>query len=65
MRLAEEVNACNPAHRMMALSMDGFHLTKAELRQFPDPAQAFARRGAPWTFDAVSYTHLCTGLQEY
>ncbi len=35
----------------VALSMDGFHLTKAALAQFADPAAAFARRGSPWTFD--------------
>jgi pantothenate kinase len=34
--------------------MDGFHFSKAALRQFPDPAEAFARRGAPWTFDAAA-----------
>jgi pantothenate kinase len=34
--------------------MDGFHFTKAALRQFPNPAEAFARRGAPWTFDALA-----------
>ena len=36
---------------MIALGMDGFHLTKAQLRQMPDPEEALARRGAPWTFD--------------
>jgi pantothenate kinase len=35
----------------VALSMDGFHLTKAALAQFADPAAALARRGSPWTFD--------------
>jgi pantothenate kinase len=40
-----------------ALSMDGFHLTKAQLRQMPDPKKAFARRGAHWTFDAVGFNH--------
>jgi pantothenate kinase len=35
----------------VVLGMDGFHLTRAQLRAFPDPAAALARRGAPWTFD--------------
>ena len=48
--LAHEVNARQPG-TMMALGMDGFHLTKAQLRQMPNPQAAFARRGAPWTFD--------------
>jgi pantothenate kinase len=50
-QLAEEVNARTAPHTLVALGMDGFHLTKAELRQFPNVAEAFARRGAPWTFD--------------
>lgn len=49
-RLEHEVNARQPG-AMMTLSMDGFHLSKAQLRQMPDPQAAFARRGAPWTFD--------------
>jgi pantothenate kinase len=36
------------------LGMDGFHLTRAELAQQPDPAAALARRGAPWTFDPLA-----------
>ena len=40
-----------PAALAVALSMDGFHLTKAVLAQFADPAAALARRGSPWTFD--------------
>ena len=50
--LATEVNARTAPNTMVALGMDGFHLTKAELRQLPNPAEAMARRGAPWTFDA-------------
>jgi pantothenate kinase len=37
--------------RFMALGMDGFHLTKAQLAKLHNPKEAFARRGAPWTFD--------------
>lgn len=51
-RLAAEVNAARGPGTMAALGMDGFHLTKAELQKMPDPDAAFARRGAPWTFDA-------------
>src|SRR5437868_1306631 len=49
-RLAEEVNARVGPGTMTALGMDGFHLSKAELSALPNPAEAFARRGAPWTF---------------
>jgi len=50
-RLADEVNARAGAVTMVALGMDGFHLTRAALAQFPDPAAALKRRGSPWTFD--------------
>ena len=50
-RLADEVNARTAPNISVALGMDGFHFTKAELNHFPNPVEAFARRGAPWTFD--------------
>jgi len=50
--LVAEVNAVARPNAVVALSMDGFHLSKAALRRMPDPEAAFARRGAPWTFDA-------------
>jgi pantothenate kinase len=53
-RLAEAINTRTAPGTMLALGMDGFHFTKAALRQFPDPEEAFARRGAPWTFDAAA-----------
>jgi len=53
-RLAEAVNARTAPDTLVALGMDGFHLTKAALQRFPNPAEAFARRGAPWTFDTAA-----------
>jgi pantothenate kinase len=53
-RLADEVNARTVPNTVVALGMDGFHFTKATLRQFPNVAEAFARRGAPWTFDTTA-----------
>jgi len=35
--------------------MDGFHYYKKELDQMPDPSEAYARRGAHWTFDAEAF----------
>ncbi|MFZ1389808.1 MAG: hypothetical protein WBP46_18805 [Thiolinea sp.] len=52
-----------PASSMQVLSMDGFHLSKAQLSEFPDPKRAFARRGAPWTFDADSFVQKLTELK--
>lgn len=46
-----------------ALSMDGFHISKAQLRQMPDPEKAFARRGAHWTFDAVGFNQKVRALK--
>ncbi len=59
-RLIEKVNIRVPG-AMVALSMDGFHLTQEQLRQMPNPEAAFARRGAPWTFDVAA---LAQRLQE-
>ncbi|KAK9365572.1 putative uridine kinase [Lipomyces kononenkoae] len=42
--------------------MDGFHLTQATLNTFPNREEAFARRGAPWTFDADGVVNLVTSL---
>ena len=53
-RVAEAVNDRTAANTAVALGMDGFHFTRAELRQFPNVAEAFARRGAPWTFDTAA-----------
>jgi pantothenate kinase len=49
--LENEVNSICFKKTIQALSMDGFHYTKAELNTFPDPEEAFSRRGAPWTFN--------------
>ncbi|PFH33592.1 uridine kinase [Besnoitia besnoiti] len=39
----------------VAVGIDGFHLTRERLSQFPDPAEAFRRRGAPWTLDLPAF----------
>ena len=54
-KLALEVNVKLGAGTALALGMDGFHLTNAQLAKFPDPQAAFIRRGAPWTFDAPAF----------
>ncbi|KAF2451070.1 phosphoribulokinase/uridine kinase [Karstenula rhodostoma CBS 690.94] len=42
--------------------MDGFHLTKSQLSSLPNPEEAFARRGAPFTFDAPAFLSLVHSL---
>jgi pantothenate kinase len=39
----------------LSLLQDGFHYSKAKLKAFPDPAEAFRCRGAPFTFDARAF----------
>ncbi|KAJ1800403.1 hypothetical protein LPJ59_001126 [Coemansia sp. RSA 2399] len=60
-RIGSAVNALNGAKQQqqqeicVVLPMDGFHLTKAQLAAMDDPETAFARRGAPWTFDGPRF----------
>ena len=49
---------------LAVLGMDGFHLTRAELSRMPDPDTAFARRGAPYTFDPLSFIAKLRELRE-
>lgn len=48
----------------MVVPMDGFHYPKARLQQFEDPQAAFARRGAPWTFDAQAFVDCVRSIRE-
>jgi pantothenate kinase len=38
--------------------MDGYHLSRAQLSAMTDPAHAYARRGAEFTFDGESFLKL-------
>lgn len=44
--------------------MDGFHLTRKALSAMPDPANAHARRGAAFTFDAPGFLAFVTELRD-
>ncbi|KAK0756293.1 hypothetical protein N5P37_011208 [Trichoderma harzianum] len=48
----------------VVLPMDGFHLSRATLDTMPNRAEAYARRGAPWTFDAAGVVRLVEELSE-
>ena len=63
-KLVDAVNKQASSHTAVALSMDGFHLTKAALAQFADPVAAFARRGSPWTFDPAGLAISLQKLQK-
>ncbi|VVT54039.1 uncharacterized protein SAPINGB_P003876 [Magnusiomyces paraingens] len=45
------------------VTMDGYHLTRAQLDKFPNPAEAHARRGSPWTFDAQGVVDMARTLR--
>ncbi len=45
------------------MGLDGFHLTRDQLHALPNASEAFARRGAPWTFDAAGAAHLVHQLR--
>jgi len=44
--------------------MDGFHLTRDQLRAMPNPEEAFVRRGAEWTFDPRAFGQLLAQLAQ-
>ncbi|MCK5736524.1 MAG: hypothetical protein KAH21_08600, partial [Spirochaetaceae bacterium] len=48
---ALEVNKKTGSESLITLGMDGFHLSKKRLQAMEDPESAFARRGAPYTFN--------------
>lgn len=63
-RLQLDFLSAHPNCSMQILSMDGFHLSKAQLQALPNPERAFARRGAPWTFDALGFVQKLCELKE-
>ena len=64
-KFVDAVNQQTGLQTAIALSMDGFHLTKAALAQFADPAAALARRGSPWTFDPAGLASKVQQLRKY
>lgn len=48
----------------IVVGMDGFHLTRDQLRQMEDPDYAFKRRGAPFTFDAEAFVNFIKTLHD-
>lgn len=62
-RVANMVQSSPSGPRVAIVSLDGFHLTRAELSALPNASEAFARRGAPWTFDAAAAATLVQQLK--
>ncbi|KAJ5466229.1 hypothetical protein N7530_010016 [Penicillium desertorum] len=65
--VVERVNEMNGSvyHYAMCIPMDGFHLPRAVLDRLPDRKQAYARRGAPWTFDVAGFTEYVRSLRTW
>lgn len=53
-RLVLELNQRMGAPVSVALGVDGFHLSRAQLAARPNAEAALARRGAPWTFNPTA-----------
>ncbi|KAK0207850.1 P-loop containing nucleoside triphosphate hydrolase protein [Desarmillaria ectypa] len=49
--------------RAVLVGLDGWHLTRAQLDQFPDPKLAHSRRGIHWTFDGPAYLSFVKSLR--
>jgi pantothenate kinase len=59
---AQQASTSSP--KVVVVSMDGFHLSRAVLDKLPNREEAYVRRGAPWTFDAngvVTLVRRCKG----
>ncbi|KAJ9137578.1 Phosphoribulokinase uridine kinase family protein [Pleurostoma richardsiae] len=61
--VVDYVAALQSSPSIVAISADGFHLSLAALRALPNAAEAFARRGAPWTFDGAAVVDLVRNLR--
>ncbi|PLB44507.1 P-loop containing nucleoside triphosphate hydrolase protein [Aspergillus steynii IBT 23096] len=62
---SSSVTPCPSTPRAALLSMDGFHLPRATLDQLPNREEAYIRRGAPWTFDAVRFLEFMRSLRRW
>ncbi|KAF9261980.1 P-loop containing nucleoside triphosphate hydrolase protein [Marasmius fiardii PR-910] len=49
--------------RAMTIGLDGWHLTRAQLEEFPNPQVARDRRGIHWSFDSPAYLEFVRNLK--
>ncbi|KAI9651503.1 MAG: hypothetical protein M1829_002710 [Trizodia sp. TS-e1964] len=61
--IVTQLNALHDSPIAVHVPMDGYHLSRAELALLPSPEIAFARRGAPFTFDAKAFLALVQSLR--
>lgn len=48
----------------IVVGLDGWHLSRATLASLPNPEEAFARRGAHWTFSGDGYVKFVQALRD-
>lgn len=63
-RLCKRVNERVGKEICVVVGMDGFHLTRDQLRAMPNAEEAFIRRGAEWTFDPKAFGQLLSRIAE-
>lgn len=63
-QVAKHISQMPNGPSIKTISADGFHLSRATLKAMPNAAEAFARRGAPWTFNGTAAANLARRLGE-
>jgi pantothenate kinase len=63
-QVVSRLNASSTTKIAAVLPMDGFHLSRATLDAMPNGAEAYARRGASWTFDEAGVLNLVEELSK-
>ncbi len=48
----------------ICVCLQGFHLSRRQLNVLPNPEEAYARRGAPWTFNGGAFYQAVLHLRE-
>ncbi|KAK9729553.1 hypothetical protein K7432_000233 [Basidiobolus ranarum] len=62
--LCDEVRKHCGTDDVLVIPMDGFHLTRKQLDDLPNPIEAHERRGAEWTFDGQGLIELVRNLRD-
>jgi pantothenate kinase len=61
-KVVQRLNATSTTPFAALVPMDGFHLPRSALDQLPNRIEAYARRGASWTFDSDGILNLVYDL---
>ena len=63
-KVTARLNASSTTPFAAVVPMDGFHLSRVTLDAMPNSAEAYARRGASWTFDEAGVLNLVEQLSK-